>query len=153
MRKTTWAGLGLLTALVLTGCSAGDSESVGAASDAATPPSVVACVATSECTTLEPAAFADLAGQEGVVLLDVRTPEEFAEGHLEGAVNIDVSAPDFATRVAELDQDATYAVYCRSGNRSQTAMTLMAEAGIENTADLGGGIGAWAQEGLPVTTG
>ena len=79
--------------------------------------------------------------------------EEFAAGHLEGAVNLDVSAADVATRVADLDPDATYAVYCRSGNRSQAAMALMQGAGIGSLADLAGGIEAWSQAGRPVVTG
>ncbi len=151
MKKTTIAGLGLASILALAGCS-GDAGS-DAASTAAVSGDPVACVQAAECTTLEPAAFAELAAADGVVLLDVRTPQEFAEGHLDGAVNLDVSAPDFATRLADLDPEATYAVYCRSGNRSQTALDLMTQAGFGTAADLAGGIGAWADAGLPVTTG
>ena len=150
MSRSVVAGLGLMTALVLTGCGAEGADETG---DAAPVEVLTECVAASECTTLEPREFADLVAEDGVVLLDVRTPEEFAEGHLDGALNIDVSSPDFPAQIAELDPAATYAVYCRSGNRSQTAMTLMAEAGIDNTADLGGGIGAWAQAGLPISAG
>lgn len=152
MRSTAWAGLGLMTALVLAGCGTDDAATDGADATATPVVALTDCVATSECTTLEPADFADLAAEDGVVLLDVRTPEEFAAGHLDGAVNIDVSSPDFPGQLAALDPGATYAVYCRSGNRSQTAMTLMADAGIANTADLGGGIGAWIEAGLSVTT-
>lgn len=103
--------------------------------------------------SLDADAFADLAAADGVVLLDVRTPEEFAEGHLEGAVNLDVSSPDFAAGVADLDPAATYAVYCRSGNRSQTAMQQMQGAGITAVADLAGGIQAWADAGRDTVTG
>lgn len=150
MKKTTIAGLGLATLLALAACSDGadgaDPTQAGSTDDP------VACVQAAECTTLPPADFAELAAGAGVVLLDVRTPQEFAEGHLEGAVNLDVSGPDFATGLAALDPDATYAVYCRSGNRSQTALGLMAQAGITSAADLAGGIGAWADAGLPVVT-
>lgn len=145
--KTTITGLGLAAVLALAGCSDAGSDDAPAA-----PSDPVECVQAAECTTLPPTEFAELAAADGVVLLDVRTPTEFAEGHLAGAVNVDVSAPDFATRVAELDPAATYAVYCRSGNRSQTALELMAQAGIGAAADLAGGIGAWADAGLPVTT-
>jgi len=103
--------------------------------------------------SLDADAFADLAGRDGVVVLDVRTPEEFAEGHLEGAVNLDVSSPDFAAGLAELDPAATYAVYCRSGNRSQAAVQQMQGAGIDAVADLAGGIQAWAESGRDVVTG
>ena len=84
----------------------------------------------------------------GATVVDVRTPEEFAAGHLAGAVNIDVTAPDAADRFAALDPEATYAVYCRSGNRSRTALQLMAAAGIANAFGLEGGIGALAPEDL-----
>lgn len=151
MKKTTISGLGLAALLALAACSGGADGG-----DATTPTSStgdpVACVQTADCTTLPPEDFAELADADGVVLLDVRTPQEFAEGHLEGAVNLDVSGPDFATGLAALDPEATYAVYCRSGNRSQTALDLMAQAGIDTAADLAGGIGAWADAGLPVVT-
>lgn len=155
MKTTTIAGLALATLLTLTACS---DATDGADSAAGTPAAAggtdtVACVQADGCTTLSPAEFADLAATDGVVLLDVRTPQEFAEGHLEGAVNLDVSAPDFTTRLADLDPEATYAVYCRSGNRSQTALDLMTQAGFGAAADLAGGIGAWADAGMPVVTG
>lgn len=148
MKKTTIAGLGLATLLALAACSDGGDATAPTGSTG----DPVACVQTAECTTLPPADFAELAAADGVVLLDVRTPEEFAEGHLEGAVNLDVSGADFATGLADLDPEATYAVYCRSGNRSQTALDLMAQAGIASAADLTGGIGAWADAGMPVVT-
>lgn len=103
--------------------------------------------------TLDADAFAELTASQGVVVLDVRTPEEFASGHLPDAVNIDVSAPDFAARVATLDLDASYALYCRTGNRSATAMQVMQDAGFESLAHLGGGIVAWVDAGGDVVTG
>jgi rhodanese-related sulfurtransferase len=103
-------------------------------------------------THLSPTDFGERASQAGAVLLDVRTPDEFAAGHLQGAINIDVEAGDFADRVAELDKGAVYAVYCRSGNRSQTAMATMSAAGFTDLADLTGGITAWADAGGAVVT-
>ncbi|MDO9590965.1 MAG: rhodanese-like domain-containing protein, partial [Microcella sp.] len=68
----------------------------------------------SACTTpAEPVAL-----EPGTIVIDVRTPAEFASGHLEGAINIDVQSADFDSRISELDADGTYFVYCRSGNRS-----------------------------------
>ena len=93
--------------------------------------------------------FADRIAERDVVLLDVRTPEEYAAGHLRGAVNLPLGADDFADRVADLDDDATYAVYCRSGVRSQQAMEAMRGAGIEAVYDLDGGITAWTESGRP----
>lgn len=152
-RARTWAGLAAGVALVTAGCGAGGGASEGGTDDDARVEVLSACVQADECTSLEPDDFADLAAEDGVVLLDVRTPQEFAEGHLDGALNVDVSAPDFAARAAELDPGATYAVYCRSGNRSRTAMEIMRDAGVGDAADLAGGIGAWIAADLPVVTG
>ena len=89
----------------------------------------------------------------GTTLVDVRTPEEYAQGHLPGAVNIDVSSPDFAARLATLDPAAPYAVYCHSGNRSGAAVAEMAAMGFTGAYHLAGGIGAWQDAGGEVVTG
>ena len=94
-----------------------------------------------------------LASEEGIVLLDVRTAEEFAAGHLPGAVNIDVESPDFAAGIASLDPGKPYALYCRSANRSKVAMTAMQAAGFTNLYDRAGGINAWKSAGGEVVTG
>lgn len=70
------------------------------------------------------------------VLVDVRTPEEFAAGHLEGAVNVPVESPDFPALVATLDPSLEYVVYCRSGRRSEIAAEYMVAEGLTVT-DLG----------------
>ena len=82
------------------------------------------------------------------ILLDVRTPKEHAEGHLPGAVNIPVESSDFRDRVSALDPAGTYAVYCRSGNRSQGAVETMAGAGITGIYELESGTVGWTGEGL-----
>lgn len=97
-----------------------------------------------------PAAEALIAGGEDVRVLDVRTPEEYAEGHVEGATLIDFYEPDFADRIGELDPDATYVVYCRSGNRSGQATALMAQQGFTSVNDVDGGVLAWQAAGLPL---
>jgi rhodanese-related sulfurtransferase len=84
-----------------------------------------------------------------LVVLDVRTPEEFAEGHLADAVLVDFQADDFEERLGELDRSAQYVLYCRSGNRSGQAREMMAEMGFEEVYDVDGGIVAWEQAGLP----
>jgi phage shock protein E len=71
------------------------------------------------------------------VVIDVRTPDEFAAGHLEGAVNIDLQAPDFEARIGELDPAGSYVVYCRSGNRSGIAVDRMIELGISDAVNVG----------------
>jgi phage shock protein E len=66
----------------------------------------------------------------GTMLIDVRTPAEFAEGHLEGAVNIPVELPTFPEQVARLDPDLDYLVYCRTGRRADIALDHMATIGL-----------------------
>ena len=87
---------------------------------------------------------------EGLVILDVRTPEEFDAGHLEGATLIDFYEPDFADRIADLDRDTPYLLYCRSGNRSGSAAELMEELGFTDVTDVDGGINAWVDASQPV---
>lgn len=84
------------------------------------------------------------------VVIDVRTPEEYADGHLEGAVNIDVSAPDFDTAIDTLNRDGDYIVYCRSGNRSAQAVSRMTALGFTSITDAGGVDAASATTGLPL---
>ena len=71
------------------------------------------------------------------VVIDVRTPEEFAAGHIAGAQNIDVEAADFGSKIASLDKGAAYLVYCHSGRRSGLAATQMASAGFTDIVDGG----------------
>lgn len=81
--------------------------------------------------------FLDRVGDEDVVL-DVRTPAEFAGGHLAGSENVDFMAPDFRERVEGLDRDRTYYLYCRSGTRSGKAAALMQEMGFAEVYNVGG---------------
>lgn len=83
-------------------------------------------------------------------VIDVRTPEEYAAGHLDGAVNIDVTAADFDARVAELDPTGVYVVYCRSGSRSAQAAARLEQLGIDDVTDAGGLDAAATATGLSV---
>jgi len=74
---------------------------------------------------------------EDLIVIDVRTPSEFAEQHLDGALNIDLQADDFVDRISELDRNGNYAVYCRSGNRSGQAVAAMRTLGFTNVTDHG----------------
>ncbi|MDX2375854.1 rhodanese-like domain-containing protein [Microbacterium sp. LRZ72] len=87
------------------------------------------------------------------VIIDVRTPAEYDEGHLEGAVNIDVSASDFDERMSQLDPDGEYFVYCRTGNRSAQAAERMEDLGFGDVTDLGSFGEAQEATGIPVVTG
>ena len=100
--------------------------------------------------TIDADRFEQMSRQPGVVILDVRSPEEYAQGHIRGAVNIDVGAPDFTQKVAALDKNATYLVHCRSGRRSVQACDNMAGLDFSHLYNLDGGINAWTARGKPV---
>lgn len=85
----------------------------------------------------------------GTVIIDVRTPEEFNAGHVQGALNIPVESADFAQQVATLDPGTTYAVYCRSGNRSAVAVAEMGGMGYMHLYDLEGGFADLEAAGMP----
>ncbi len=92
-----------------------------------------------------------LAEEPAPTLIDVRTPAEFAESHLAGASLVDFNAADFRERIATYPRDASYVIYCRSGNRSEGARRVMTDLGFTDVADIEGGILAWTQAGLPTT--
>ncbi|MCL1599573.1 MAG: rhodanese-like domain-containing protein [Actinomycetia bacterium] len=101
--------------------------------------------------TVAPATAAEIIVQEtDEVVLDIRTPEEFGQGIIEGAINIDFYASDFADQLDTLDKDAHYVVYCRSGNRSGQARSTFEKLGFTNVTEIEGGIANWYNSGLPV---
>ncbi len=103
-----------------------------------------------EVVALRAAEFSTrLGATAGATLLDVRTPGEFAKGHLARAVNVDWSARDFDRRVAGLDRTKPVFVYCLTGSRSAEAARRLASAGFPRVFDLAGGILAWRAAGLP----
>ncbi len=101
---------------------------------------------------IPPGEFAPLIGKPGHVLLDVRTPEEYAQGHIAGATLLDFHSPDFQQKLRELSQEKTYLVYCRSGRRSKGACEQMRQLGFTSIFDLQGGIQAWQNASQPVQT-
>ena len=82
-------------------------------------------------------------------IIDVRSPAEYAEAHIVGALNIDVDGADFEARIEGLDPETPYLVYCRAGNRSAEAAAQMEDAGIKDIADAGG-LADLARAGAPV---
>lgn len=127
---------------VAAACGSDDSDPAPAAGTEAPDTS-----ATSAAPTITPADAMDaLAADPDIVVVDVRTPEEYAEGHLPNAVRIGLADPDFADQLLDLDPDASYLVYCRSGNRSAQAAAIMLEMGFTDVQDLGG-IGDWQAAG------
>lgn len=87
-----------------------------------------------------------------LVILDVRTPGEFADGHLKGAVNIDFNDPDFAEKIATLDPAGNYLLHCRSGNRSGKAIPDLVAAGLTNVTHMQDGTLGWSAAKLPLVT-
>lgn len=85
-----------------------------------------------------------------LVIIDVRTPEEYAEGHLENAVNINYYDDDFKEQLSDLDKSKKVVVYCKLGGRSAKAAAVMDELGFEEVYDLDGGFTSWKDEDLEV---
>ena len=107
--------------------------------------SLVGCQSNTAFKSVDAQQFAEVIADEKVQLVDVRTPEEYSEGHIPGAVNIDVKSPDFDTQIATLNPDRPVAVYCRSGRRSKLAAERMTNAGLQVT-ELSEGILSWKGE-------
>lgn len=84
--------------------------------------------------------LSDLRESDNITILDVRTQEEYDEGHLPDATLIDFYSTDFEEKLSTLDRNKTYLVYCRSGNRSGQTMNMMKEAGFLQVYNLSGGV-------------
>jgi rhodanese-related sulfurtransferase len=111
-------------------------------------------IASSAITKVSPTDGQALIAKMGkdLTVIDVRTPSEYAAGHLANTVNLDIEGGRFSAGIAALPKDANYMVYCHSGRRSAIAASTMAAAGFTKIYDLGG-IAAWQAAGLPVVTG
>ena len=107
-----------VTSLTLTSCSGGGSSAI---------------------TNVDAKTFITETQSENVQIIDVRTYGEYASGHLQGALNIDVESGAFDSGITNLDKNATYALYCRSGRRSTLAAERMAEAGFTKIINLNNG--------------
>ena len=127
MRRRTPLIIALAMALMLAACGAPADEASG-----------VRTVAAAE-------AVEQLGGR---TIIDVRTPAETATGMLDGAVNIDIGAADFRDRIASLDRDGSYLLYCRTGNRSAQAASVMRDLGFTDVID-GGGFDSLVAAGAP----
>ncbi|WP_298766809.1 rhodanese-like domain-containing protein [uncultured Alloprevotella sp.] len=105
----------------------------------------------SEVEVLEPQAFIErVKADTSAIILDVRQPEEFAEGHLAQAINLDwLNQTVFINGLAKLNKQKTYYIYCRSGRRSQAAAGKLKAEGFQ-VVDLKGGYLHWVEVGMPV---
>ena len=135
-RRLVVLGLSLVTALGVASCGGTATAPVAGS--------------TQFFALVQPVEAAEVIATSDVVVLDVRTPEEFQAGHLEGAVNVDFYAADFETQLDALSKDVTYVVYCRSGNRSGQSIGLMEQLGFSSVYDVDGGILEWVDDGLPL---
>jgi phage shock protein E len=140
-----FAAAALALTAPLTACSSTDTEAVAAPLDV-----VVEAPTTPE--RVDAAMFSTVVTTPGITIIDVRTPEEFAQGHIEGAVNYNVEGPDFANQIMALDPAGVYAVYCRSGNRSQPAVAQLSSVGINSIFELEPGIIGWESAGFPLVS-
>lgn len=95
------------------------------------------------------AEFEKMSAKKKNLVVDVRTPEEVAEGHLPGSININFLGENFAQEIETLNKKKTYLLYCKSGNRTRKAADLMEKAGFKHVYMLDGGITAWNAAGKP----
>ncbi len=145
----------LIGLLVLGACST-KSQSTSAQKAKSTQAATTKVQAPSATTQIEEMSaekFYERIKQGNVVVIDVRTPREYAEGHIPGAINIDFYAPDFESKIAALDKDKEYLVHCRSGNRSRRSMQVFKKHGFKKIGHLTHGINEWYQKGLPIEKG
>lgn len=98
-------------------------------------------------TKVTPAEFkAKMTQEKNAQLVDVRTPQEFAAGHIDGALNINFLGEDFATQIQKLDKNRPVLLYCKSGVRSSKAASAMEQMGFKEMYNLDGGYLAWAAQ-------
>jgi phage shock protein E len=136
----------LAVAMVLGGAISGCTQNSGTpAGQGVAPPSPAR-----PYVNIDANQFEALSKQPNAVILDVRSPGEYADGHLKNAVNLDVNSPDFDERAARLDKSKVYVVHCRSGGRSAWACDELSGKGFTNVYNLDGGINAWIAAGKPV---
>ena len=94
--------------------------------------------------------FEKMSHDKNNVVLDVRTKKEFDNGHIPGAMNLDVNAPDFDQKVTGLRKDKVYLVHCAAGVRSAKACDKMSKLGFLHLVDLAPGFRGWEKAGKPV---
>ena len=129
-----------LTALLaLSACNgqADNSTAAATATDAEAPRGYI---------NIDVAEFRERLDDPNTVLLDVRTPREWADGKIEAAIEMNVQDENFAEQLQTLDKSKTYLVYCRSGRRSATAAEIMVDNGFTSVYNLEGGYLAWTKE-------
>ena len=117
---------------------------------AADAPADAAASPPAKITHVGPDGAAKLIAEGKIVVLDLRTPDEFASGHIAGARPMDCQAPDFAQKLGALDKSKTYLVHCASGGRSTRALKEFQKLEFQSVVHLDGGLTAWKRAGQPV---
>ena len=123
-------------ALLTVGCAGGEIEA---------PTQTIEDVTAQEAFTL----IQNNRDNPDFVIIDVRTPEEFTDGHIENAININFRSEIFRDKIDNLDKNKTYLIYCRSGRRSADALDIMRELNFREIYHMSGGILEWTEEELP----
>lgn len=139
MRRHLLAASLLALGLALSACADPDGPGEPGAA-AAQSANTAAGTASDDVVDLVDAATAVelLATRDDLIVIDVRTPEEFEQGYLQGAELLDLTGGQFEAEVGDLDRDASYLLYCRTGARSGEAASIMAELGFTEVIDAGG---------------
>jgi rhodanese-related sulfurtransferase len=104
-----------------------------------------------QATTVKSTEISGLLKKDGKwVILDVRTPDEFKAGHLQGAINIDIRQTDALNKIDQLDHSAKYIVYCRTNHRSQVAVDHMVQSGFKVVYQMTDGFNGWMENSLKI---
>lgn len=103
-----------------------------------------------EVKLVSPEQFSQEIVKEKGQLIDVRTPNEYSAGHIEGAQNINLHDDSFTVQINKLDKKQTVYVYCKAGRRSAEASSVLKQNGFKNVVELDGGTDAWTAAGKPL---
>lgn len=146
MTKNIILTLSLTLSTLLIGCGpSGETQSTQEMSPA---PSTEVQTNIRNVSAIEAAAL--LSENEAVQVLDIRTPAEFAAGHIDGAMMVDFKSSNFKTELAKLDRSTPYIVHCRSGGRSGKSLAAFKALGFENIIHMNKGMNDWMNSQLPV---
>ena len=145
-----WLGIFVLvlaSMMVLTGCTSTETntEPKMAVVSETTVQTIVTNVSAREAYSL----IQEKMDDPDFKIIDVRTPDEYNTGHVEGAINIDYNSDTFKDKLVELEKSGEYLVYCRSGARSSGAVKVMEELEFTMIYHMNGGVIDWSAEGLP----
>ena len=133
----------LLTSILLVGCSStAQDQTLGTKAGTQN----IKEISPQEAETL----IKNHTANDDFAIIDVRTPQEYATGHIPQAINLDYRSQTFSEEIGKLDKSEAYVIYCQSGNRSGKALDVMKGLGFKEVYGITGGITQWSAEGLPI---